>query len=251
MEKEVVLVTGSSRGIGKSCVIEFCKKGYNVIINYNNSKEEAENLKSELETKYDCSIKVIQADVSNSDEVKKMVSEIIEHFGHIDVLVNNAAIEVNSDFFAKSKDSFTKVLETNLIGTFLVSQMVGKHMMERKKGRIINISSNNSINKYSPETLEYDTSKAGINILTKSMAQVFAPFVNVNAVAPGWVLTEKNKELDEELQGQFVKSESEKICLKRFAEPEEIAKVVLFLAGHDASYINGEIIVVDGGNENV
>lgn len=247
MEKKVALVTGSSRGIGKGIILEFAKLGYDVVINYNHSFNDAYNLKEFVEKEYSVKSLVVQCDVSNESEVIDMVKDVISEFGHIDVLVNNAAIEECSEFKDKDKNSFERVLGTNLIGSFLVSREVSKYMLENKKGRIINISSNNSINKYDPSTLEYDCSKAGINILTKNMAKEFAPYINVNAVAPGWVLTEKNEELDKELSGCFISSESENILLKRFAKVEEIAKVVLFLASDDSSYINGEVIVVDGG----
>ncbi|MBE6151638.1 MAG: SDR family oxidoreductase [Firmicutes bacterium] len=246
MERKVALVTGSSRGIGRGCILEFAKKGYDVVINYNNSEELAISLKEEVEN-LGVKALVIKCDVSKEEDVINMINSVIREFGHIDVLVNNAAIEECSEFKDKNKSSFERILGTNLIGSFLVSKEVSKYMLERKFGRIINISSNNSINKYDPSTLEYDCSKAGINILTKNMAKEFAPYINVNAVAPGWVLTEKNEELDKELNGCFVSSESKNILLKRFASVEEIAKVVLFLAGDDSSYINGEVIVVDGG----
>lgn len=246
MERKVALVTGSSRGVGKGIILEFAKNGYDVVINYNSSEELALLLKSEVES-LGVRALVVKCDVSNEEEVKKMINSVIEEFGHIDVLVNNAAIEECSDFNTKTKSSFERVLGTNLIGTFLVSREVSKYMLERKIGRIINISSNNSINKYDPSTLEYDCSKAGINILTKNMAKEFSPYINVNAVAPGWILTEKNEDLDKSLNGCFVSSESENILLKRFASVEEIAKVVMFLSREDSSYINGEIIVVDGG----
>ena len=246
MERKVALVTGSSRGIGRGCILEFAKKGYDVVINYNNSEELAISLKEEVEN-LGVKALVIKCDVSKEEDVINMINSVIREFGHIDVLVNNAAIEECSEFKDKNKSSFERILGTNLIGSFLVSKEVSKYMLERKFGRIINISSNNSINKYDPSTLEYDCSKAGINILTKNMAKEFAPYINVNAVAPGWVLTEKNEELDKELNGCFVSSEIKNILLKRFASVDEIAKVVLLLAGDDSSYINGEVIVVDGG----
>ena len=246
MERKVALITGSSRGIGKGIVLEFAKSGYDVVINYNTSEELVLSLKDEVES-LGVKALVVKCDVSCEEEVVNMVNSVILEFGHIDVLVNNAAIEECSDFNTKTKASFERVLGTNLIGTFLVSREVAKNMLERKSGKIINISSNNSINKYDPSTLEYDCSKAGINILTKSMAKEFAPYINVNAVAPGWVLTEKNEELDKSLNGCFVASESKNILMKRFASVDEIAKVVLFLSSVDSSYINGEVIVVDGG----
>jgi 3-oxoacyl-[acyl-carrier protein] reductase len=120
-------------------------------------------------------------------------------------------------------------------------------MYQNKYGKIVNVSSTNGINTYFPMCLDYDAIKASIISLTHNLAIQYAPYINVNAVAPGWVLTEKNEELDKSLNGCFVSSESENILLKRFAKVEEIAKVVLFLASDDASYINGEVIVVDGG----
>ena len=243
----VVLVTGSSQGIGKSIAREFAKIGYDVVINYNNSKDEALSLKKELEDNYQIKALAIKCDISKEDEIDEMINSIIKEFDHVDVLVNNAAVENTSDFFDKTKDSFRNVIDTNLIGTFLVSKKIAKYMLEKKEGKIINISSNNGIDKYDSSTIEYDISKAGINMLTKVMAKEFSPFINVNAVAPGWVLTDKNMKLDEELNGCFIKSESENIYLNRFAKPEEIAKVVLFLASVEANYINGEVIVVDGG----
>lgn len=247
MERKVALVTGSSRGIGKGIILEFAKNGYDVVINYNHSFDGAYSLKEVVEQEYGVKTLVVQCDVSNESEVIDMVKTVIEEFGRIDVLVNNAAIEECSEIKDKDKNSFERVIGTNLIGSFLVSREVSRHMLNKKSGRIINISSNNSLNKFDPSTLEYDCSKAGINILTKNLAKEFAPYINVNAVAPGWVLTEKNEELDKELSGCFISSESENILLKRFAKVEEIAKVVLFLASDDSSYINGEVIVVDGG----
>lgn len=251
MERKVVLVTGSSRGIGRETILEFAKNNYDVVINYNHSEENALALKEEVEEKFKVKALAVKCDVSKEKEVEVMISKIIKELGRIDVVVNNAAIEENSEFSSKSEESFKRVLGVNLIGTFLVSKYASYFMLNKKRGRIINISSNNSINKYDSSTVEYDTSKAGINILTKVMAKEFSPYINVNAVAPGWVKTEKNAQIDEELDGLFIKEESRKIMLQRFAEPSEIAKVIIFLASDEASYINGEVIVVDGGCQDV
>lgn len=242
----VVLVTGSSRGIGKATIIEFAKKGYDVVINYLSSEEEALKLKKMIEETYQVQVLAIQADVSKEEEVKNMVEEVIHTFGHIDCLVNNAGIAIDTTFEDKTVENFRRTLDVNLIGTFLVSKYVGKYMLEKKKGIIINISSTNGIDTIYPESLDYDASKAGIISLTKNLAIQYAPYIRVNSIAPGWVLTEMNQELDPE----FVESEQKKSLLKRFAEPEEIAKVAVFLASNDASYINGEVIRVDGGVNN-
>lgn len=241
--KKVALVTGSSRGIGRATIIEFAKKGCDVVINYMSSEKEALDLKEEVESQYSVKALAIQADVSIEEQVKAMVDEIISTFGHIDVLVNNAGIAIDTIFEDKTVANFRRTLDVNLIGTFLVSKYVGKYMLEEKEGCIINISSTNGIDTVYPESLDYDASKAGILSLTKNLAIQYAPYIRVNSIAPGWVLTDMNKELDDD----FMEEEKSKILLNRFADPYEIAKVIVFLASDDASYINGEVIRVDGG----
>lgn len=241
--RKTVLVTGASRGIGRSTIIEFAKKGYDVIINYLNSEANALELKNEVEKNYGIKALTIKADVSNEIEVKNMAEKIISEFGHVDCLVNNAGIAIDTIFSDKTKENFMKILDTNLIGPFLVSKEVGKYMLERKQGSIINVSSTNGIDTIYPESLDYDASKAGLISLTKNLAHQFAPYIRVNSVAPGWVLTDMNKELTEE----FINKENKKILLNHFADSSEIAKVIVFLASNDASYINSEVIRVDGG----
>lgn len=136
-----------------------------------------------------------------------------------------------------------KTLDINLIAPFVLTKLVGKEMMKQKSGAIINISSTNGLNTYYPTSVDYDASKSGLISLTYDSAVQFAPYVRVNCVAPGWVNTEMNKELPED----FVKEETERILVKRFAEPKEIAKVVTFLASEDASFVNSTVIKVDGG----
>jgi len=240
---KVVLVTGASRGIGKATIIEFAKKGYDVVINYLNSEEKALELKKEVEKNYQVKTLTVKADVSNEEQIKKMVEKTILEFGHIDCLVNNAGIAIDTIFEDKTKENFINILNTNLIGPFLVSKEVGKYMLESKKGSIINVSSTNGIDTIYPEGLDYDASKAGLISLTKNLAIQYAPYIRVNSVAPGWTSTDMSKTLDEE----YVKEECENILLNRFANPSEIAKVIVFLASDDASYINSEVIRVDGG----
>lgn len=240
---KVVLVTGASRGIGKACALEFAKNGYDVVVNYVNDDISALSVVDEIK-KLSVNSMAIKCDISNETSVKEMVDTVIEKFGRIDVLVNNAGIAIDTIFEDKNKENFMKTLEVNLVGTFLVSKEVGKYM---KNGSIINVSSTNGIDTIYPESLDYDASKAGVISLTKNLAIAFAPNIRVNTVAPGWVLTDMNKELDYD----FIKKEEKKILLGRFADPEEIAKVVYFLSTEDASYINGSIIRVDGGVNNV
>ena len=241
--KKTVLITGASRGIGKATAMEFAKKGYNVVINYVSNDVTASNLKSFIVENYDVDVMLCKCDVSREEEVKKMVSDIISHFGHIDVLVNNAGIAIDTTFEDKTVENFRKTLNVNLIGPFIVSREVGKYMMEQKKGSIVNVSSTNGLETYYEYSLDYDASKAALISLTHNLSEYFAPYIRVNTVAPGWVNTEMNKELDED----YVKEACEKIYLRRFAETEEIAKAIYFLASDDASYINNEVLRVDGG----
>ena len=238
-----ILVTGGTRGIGEAISREFAKKGYNLIINYVNSNEKVQNLKQELEKEYNIKVLQIQADISNEIAIKNMVDTAIKEFGKIDVLVNNAGIVIDREFEDRTVEDWKKTLDINLIAPFVLTKLVGKEMMKQKSGAIINISSTNGINTYYPTSVDYDASKSGLISLTYDSAVQFAPYVRVNCVAPGWVNTEMNKELPED----FVKEETERILVKRFAEPKEIAKVVTFLASEDASFVNSTVIKVDGG----
>lgn len=239
----IVLITGSSRGIGAATALAFAQLGDIVIINYCKGEKEAICLKEKIKEEYHIDAFPIQADITKEDEVEKMVEEIISIHGRIDVLVNNAGIAIDDEFFNHTPSNFKKVLDVNLIGMFSVSQQVAKYMLEQKSGCIINISSNNGIDAYSPLSLDYDASKAGVISLTHNLALYLSPYVRVNAVAPGWTKTPSVLEMFSE----YAEEERKKIMLQRFAEPEEIAKVIVFLASEEASYIHNEVIRVDGG----
>ncbi len=242
LKNKVAIITGSSRGIGKAIALLFAEQGAKIVINDNKSKEQAEKTLEEVK-KIGSEAIMIKCDVSKEEEVKKMVEETIRKFGKIDILVNNAGIVFDIPLFEKTVEQWKETLDTNLIGVFLCSKYVSKYMLKQKSGNIINISSTNSMNSYCPESSDYDSSKAGVNLLTKNLAEELAPNIRVNCIAPGWVDTEINKNLPK----NFVDDELKKIYLKRFGKPEEIAKTALFLASEDSSYITGSIIVVDGG----
>lgn len=246
MSNVVALITGASRGIGASIAMEFAKAGVNVVLNYNRHALMAEKVGEKIKEKYDVDVLCVKADVSIEEEVEAMVNQVVDYFGKIDILVNNASICQDSLLLDKSVCSFRRILDVNLIGTYLCSKYVGKVMLYRGSGKIINISSTNAIDTYYPESCDYDASKAGVISLTHNLAQEFAPNISVNCVCPGWVKTDMN----EDLSIEQIQEEEEKILLHRFAEPEEIAKVVIFLASSKASYINDSIIRVDGGKFN-
>jgi len=231
----VVLVTGASRGIGASIAKVFLENKDIVYINYNNSLKEA----LEIANKYDNAY-VVKCDLSKEEEIKLMIDKIKREQGRLDVLINNAGIAIDTLVEDKTKDDFMHILDVNLVSPFLVVKYGSKLM---KNGSIINIASNTGIDAYYPYSLDYDASKAGLISLTHNLALEFSPNIRVNAVAPGWVNTDMNKELDQE----YINNECEHILLNRFADPMEIAKVVFFLASDDASYINNSVIRVDGG----
>ncbi len=246
MGKGVALVTGSNRGIGRKTVEEFAKAGLDVVINYCHHEDEAKDLEKFIRTNYDVDVMVIKCDVSREEEVEEMVNNVIDHFGKIDILVNNASVARDSLLLDKSLREFRRVLDVNLIGTYLCSKYVGRVMLDNKRGKIINIASTNAIDTYYPESCDYDASKAGVVSLTHNLAREFAPFIQVNCICPGWVKTDMNKDLSLEQISQ----EKKRILLGRFAEAEEISNVILFLASSKASYINDSIIRVDGGKYN-
>lgn len=233
---KVILVTGASRGLGEAIAKKFLDNKDIVYINYNKT------LLKELEEKYHeyKNARFIKCDVSNEEEVKNMMSKINEEEGNLDVLVNNAGIAIDSELKDKTKENFQRILDVNLIGPFLTSKYALDIM---NNGSIINISSTNGIDTYYSYSLDYDASKAGLINLTHNFASMYAPNIRVNCIAPGWINTKMNKELDKE----YIKEECEHILLERFAEPKEIANVVFFLASDEASYINDTIIRVDGG----
>ncbi len=242
---KVVIVTGSSRGIGASTIRKFAESNYNVVINYLNSQKEAKSLKKEIEEKYPVKALVIKADVGKEDDVKALVKRTIDTFGRIDVLINNAGISIDTIIEDKTVEIFNQVLTTNLLSVFLMCKHVGKIMLDQKGGSIVNISSTNAIDTYYPYGMDYDASKAGVISLTHNFATLYAPYVRVNAIASGWVETDMNKDLDPE----FIKEECKHILLDRFAKPEEIAEEIFHLA--ESTYINNTIIRVDGGHSNV
>ena len=242
LKNKIAIITGASKGIGKSTALLFAKEGAKIIVNYFSSKEEAFYVVDEIK-KIGSEAIAIKCDVSKENEVKEMINQTIDKFGKIDILINNAGIVFDVPFFERTVEQWKKTMDVNLLGTFLCSKYASEQMLKNDNGKIINISSINGINSFSPESMDYDASKAGIIILTKDLAKELAPKIQVNSIAPGWVDTEMNKDLSQD----FVEEETEKIYLKRFAKPEEIARSILFLASDDASYITGSILKVDGG----
>ena len=245
MNNKCVLITGATGGLGSSLVEKFAKNNYNIVINYYSNEEKALYLKNKYENEYGIRCLVVKCDISNDEEVLKMYDLVKEEFGVLDVLINNAAISIDSEFESKTKENFNKIFNTNVYSVYLLSKTFGKDMFERKKGSIINIASNNAIDSYYEYGADYDASKAAVVNLSHNIASHFAPYIRVNCVCPGWINTPMNKELDNE----FKEEEYKKILLNRFAEPYEIANLVYFLSTEEASYINDSVIKIDGGKK--
>ena len=239
---KTVIITGGTKGLGKAIAKVFALHNYNLILTYLHDDASALQTKKELE-QFNSKVMIVKSDVSSEQEVIKLLDSVKSRFESIDVLINNAGIAIDTTLDDKTVDNFKRILDTNLIGPFLTSKYIGRFMFNQGYGKIINISSTNAIDTYYKEGLDYDASKAGLNSLTLNFADIYAPVINVNAIACGWINTEMNKDMDQE----FKDKEESKILLNRFAEPEEIANVVYFLTTKEACYINGSIIRVDGG----
>jgi 3-oxoacyl-[acyl-carrier protein] reductase len=239
---KTVIITGSGRGIGRATAIAFASEGARVVVNYVANKPAADETVSKIVAAGGEAI-AVQADVANDTDVQKLMAAAIEKFGHIDVLVNNAGIVIDSPLLEKSVDQWERTLKVNLVGTFLCIKYATPHLRGRQGSSVINISSTNGIDTLSPGCAEYDASKAGVISLTRNFAQDLAPDIRVNCVAPGWVDTEINAGLDK----SYIESEIDHIALNRWGRPEEIARAVLFLASDEASFITGSTLVVDGG----
>lgn len=243
---KVVLVTGGAQGIGKAIVLELAKNHYDVVINYLTSNKAVALLEEEIKKNYDVRVMTVQADVSKEEEVDAMISLIEEKWGGVDILINNAAVDLSNLFHLKTADEFRKTLDVNVVGAFNCSKRVYRHMLDQEYGRIINISSTNGINTYYPMCIDYDASKAALISLTHNLAFEYGPYINVNAIAPGFIGT------DNELDGydeEFLKEEQEKIMVNRYGKPEEVAYLVKFLISDEANFINNTIIRIDGGQK--
>lgn len=238
MSEKLALVTGASRGIGKACAIELAKAGYDVVINYAGNTDAANATVNEIKA-LGVEAEAYKFDVSNQAQVEENISKIIEKYGRIDVLVNNAGITRDGLFMRMSSENWGDVINTNLSSAYYVSQPVVKIMMKQRIGAIVNMTSVVGLYGNAGQA-NYASAKAGLIGFTKSLAkELGSRNIRVNAVAPGFVMTDMTKDLDAEKLTEY-------IALKRLATPQDIAKVVKFLAV-DADYVTGQVIEVDGG----
>ncbi|WP_188351487.1 3-oxoacyl-[acyl-carrier-protein] reductase [Staphylococcus aureus] len=236
------LVTGASRGIGRSIALQLAEEGYNVAVNYAGSKEKAEAVVEEIKAKGVDSF-AIQANVADADEVKAMIKEVISQFGSLDVLVNNAGITRDNLLMRMKEQEWDDVIDANLKGVFNCIQKATPQMLRQRSGAIINLSSVvGAVG--NPGQANYVATKAGVIGLTKSAARELASRgITVNAVAPGFIVSDMTDALSDELKEQMLTQ----IPLARFGQDTDIANTVAFLASDKAKYITGQTIHVNGG----
>ncbi|HDF5512407.1 TPA: 3-oxoacyl-[acyl-carrier-protein] reductase [Staphylococcus aureus] len=236
------LVTGASRGIGRSIALQLAEEGYNVAVNYAGSKEKAEAVVEEIKAKGVDSF-AIQANVADADEVKAMIKEVVSQFGSLDVLVNNAGITRDNLLMRMKEQEWGDVIDTNLKGVFNCIQKATPQMLRQRSGAIINLSSVvGAVG--NPGQANYVATKAGVIGLTKSAARELASRgITVNAVAPGFIVSDMTDALSDELKEQMLTQ----IPLARFGQDTDIANTVAFLASDKAKYITGQTIHVNGG----
>lgn len=243
LKDKISLVTGAGQGIGKTIALTFAAEGSCVVVN-DIDLDKATAVADEINASGTSALP-LRADVSQSKEVSNMVAEAAKSFGRIDILVNNAGIQTVSPFLDLSEEEWQRVIDVNLKGTFLCSQMVAREMTKCRKGKIINITSiHQSVPRY--DKAHYDASKAGIMMLTKDMASELAKYrINVNCIAPGAIATSMNKDILD--SPERMAEMNSKIPWGRMGQPEEVAKAAFFLASDEADYITGATMHIDGG----
>lgn len=240
--KKTVIVTGASKGIGAATAILFARKGYNVVINYNNSYQSAKLLTSSL-SEQGYSVMSFKANVTNKLEVELMIKEAIYKFGSVDVIVNNAGVSATGLITETDDFDVDRIFDINLKGVYNCCKAVTPAMVNQKHGRIINISSMWGEVGASCE-VAYSAAKAGVIGLTKALAKELAPSgITVNAVAPGLIETAMNSNISVEDLNSFV----EDIPIGRMGSADEVAAAIFFLASDDAEYITGQVLGVNGG----
>ena len=243
LEGKVAVVTGSSRGIGRAVAERFAAAGAKVVINWVRDEPEARGAVEALK-KHGGEVLSVQADVSKSADVTRLVDATVGRFGRIDILVNNAGVMIAKSVMDTTEEDWDRTIDVNLKGAYLCSKAVAPIMLRQKAGKIINMSSNSGL--YHPSAMrftEYVVSKAGLNGLTKAMALALGPHITVNAICPGWIKTEMVEDIAPEIEKAILAE----TALGRSGTPDEVAGSALFLASKDADFITGELLIVAGG----
>jgi NAD(P)-dependent dehydrogenase (short-subunit alcohol dehydrogenase family) len=241
-QAKTALITGGGRGIGLTTAMMMLAEGGRVGVVDRNPDHLSKGAETARARGY--ALETFQADVSKTDQVQRTVEAFVQKFGRIDILVNNAGMTIPKPFMEKTAEEWIETLEVNLVSVFLCSQAAAKHMLAQKSGKIVNISSIRGIPHCGREgVMDYSAAKSAVISLTKTMAKELAPYINVNTVAPGHTLTDLTAPLPEAVKKGMVEGS----YLKRMAQPEDIAKAILFMASDDANFITGQMLLVDGG----
>ena len=239
---KVALVTGAGRGIGRAIALALAEQGATVLVNYNGSRERALEVVSQIEQNGGLA-EAVGCDVSDFSVCEKLVEEIIGKYGHVDILVNNAGVTKDNLILRMTEEEYDKVLDTNLKGAFNMIRHLSRYFLKQRSGKIINISSVSGVMGNAGQS-NYSASKAGLIGLTKSVARELAgKGICVNAVAPGYIATDMTQVLPEKAK----ESLTQMIPMGRIGKPEDVARMVVFLAGSGSDYITGQVICVDGG----
>jgi 3-oxoacyl-[acyl-carrier protein] reductase len=247
LQGKTALVTGGSRGIGRAICMVFAREGANVIVNFTTNREKAETVVSEIIAGGGRAA-AFQADVSSKPSVESMVDGAVKQVGPIDILVNNAGILRSGTTLKLSEEDFDRMLAVNLKGIIYAVQSIAPSMIERRYGKIVNLSSLAGLGTAVAETTPYAITKAAVISLTKRLAFELGPHgINVNAIAPGFVRTEMLRFLDNEEDRARLETLGKKAILNRVGTPEDIANTALFLASDESSYMTAQILTVDGG----
>ncbi len=243
LQDKVTVITGSSRGIGRETALAFAKEGSHIVVNYTHSQEKAEKVAEEIR-KIGRDAIVVKADVTNRAEVKALFSKAFDHFGKIDILINNAGISRPKSFLELTDEDWDEVMDANLKSMFITTQEIFPYMQKQNHGRIVNLAS--AAGQYhGPFILNYAVSKAGVISLTKTTARFGAPYnILINAVAPGMINSEM---IEEEMKTDMGKTIVGMSLLKRPGEISDVVASILFLASDEQNYITGHVISISGG----
>lgn len=244
LEGKAAVVTGGGRGIGRAVCLAFAKEGADVVVNYASQEKPAQEV-VELIGKMGRKGVAIKGNVALKSDAEKIINTCVDHFGKIDILVNNAGVSKPNMLYKMSEEQWNEVIDIQLKGPFLCTQIASKYMMERKFGRIINVTSSAGLWGTKGQ-INYSAAKGGVVALTKSAARELAGHgITVNVIQPGYVSTEMFDRV--KADPKLMEIYTGRILLGRFAEPEEVAPTFVFLASDEASYITGQLICVDGG----
>lgn len=248
LDGKCALITGGSRGIGRATALALAKEGCSVALSYVNNRDKADEVVETIRRQNVQTI-AVKCDLAAPSDIEQLFKTTLDKFGKLDILVNNAAIDYGTELLETTEEVWDRTLDVNLKGVFLCTQIAAKHMIPRRYGKIVNISSNSGFGIAVQGDAAYAASKAGVIQLTKTAAFELGRYgINVNCVAPGAVRTDMLKgNMDDQEYAEFIEARKKKSSLGMIGEPEDIANLVLFFASDDSRFITGKTLLIDGG----